>query len=151
MKSELPYGMKGMKGPGANTNYQKSSEVEVPPAGECSWLGRFQDAGWSVRIHPRLNDSQWKVFGERAEETWDATRFAYDPVKSLELLGELFPRHTLALMWPKCGYRTAHGRVGQPPVYVVCNAQARHTETKVVDVTGARVGIARCDEHQGQL
>lgn len=123
-------------------NYQKAQPVPAPlPQLEYSWLGRWADAGWAIRITPRLNDNQWDKFSARAEETWDEAALNYSPDKSLELLHALFPTHTLALTWPKCGKRTDAG---------LCGAQAQHTEVRT-DVTGARVGIARCDAHQGQL
>lgn len=134
-------------------NYEKATDVPVPPA-ECSWLGRWQDVGWAIRITPRLGDSDWKVFELRAEETWDPSSLNYDAMKSLELLGELFPRCELSLVWPRCGKRTVGqrtARIGRVPAVEVCGAMAKHTDTHIKDVTGARVGIARCDAHQGQL
>lgn len=124
-------------------NYQKAQPVPAPlPQLEYSWLGRWADVGWAIRITPRLNDSQWKVFGLVAnDDTWDEEKLNYSAEKSLEVLHRLFPRHELALTWPKCGKWTDAG---------LCGAQAQHTEVRT-DVTGARVGIARCDAHQGQL
>jgi hypothetical protein len=123
-------------------NYQKAEPVPDPgPQLDHSWLGRWQDVGWAIRITPRLNDSQWKVFGLVADDTWDEEKLSYSADKSLEVLHRLFPRHELALTWPKCGKWTGSE---------TCGAQARHTQV-MVDATGARVGIARCGVHRGQL
>lgn len=132
--------MRIREGRGGNM-YKKSEPVTKAPELDHSWLGRWQDVGWAIRITPRLNDSQWKVFGLVAEETWDEEKLNYSAEKSLEVLHRLFPRYELALTWPKCGKWTDSG---------LCGAQARHTQV-MVDASGARVGIARCDAHQGQL
>lgn len=127
----------------------------VPPAlreTEYSWLGRWSDIGWSIRIHPRLTPTQWDVYGKRAEECWDPAMRNYNPVKTMELLAALFPTHELVLKWPTCGKRLEAGNgVKGLPVRTICGAQAQHTEVQTLDVNGARVGIARCDAHRGQL
>jgi len=133
--------------------YRKGEAVPAQDKGELmhSWLGRWQDVGWSIRITPRLTETQWEKYGARAQECWDSERLTYDAQKSLELLNALFPTHALSLTWPKCTYRMKQPRMGKTPLIVVCNGQAQHTETKTLDVTGARVGIARCDRHRGLL
>jgi hypothetical protein len=134
-----------------NPNYQKAADVTTVPADECSWLGRFQDVGWALRITPRLTQEEWLQLNRHYGEAWDKERFSYDGLRALEMVHTQFPRHELSLVWPKCTYRYRVDRVGRSPVYAECNAQARHTEVRVTDVTGARVGIARCDLHQGRL
>lgn len=127
---------------------------EVPAGDACSWLGKFANNGWAIRIMPRLNDRQWEAYGRRAGETWDGATLSYDAVRSLELLQSMFPRHTLVLKWPTCTKRTLSGAVRTGaglPVFAVCGAQAQYTDTKLRDVNGALVAIARCDQHRGQL
>lgn len=131
--------------------YKKSEPVTKAPELDHSWLGRYQDVGWAIRITPRLTKEQWSEWGQRTEEAWDYVSLNYNAHKSLELLHQLFPTHQLALTWPKCGYRVKVPRSGQTPVYQPCGAQAQHTEVHQRDVNGARVGIARCDQHKGQL
>jgi hypothetical protein len=133
---------------------KRKAEDVVPddrPSSEFSWLGKWQEMGWAIRIYPKLTDDQWVSYGRRAGNCWDKGAFRYDPVKCLELLHELFPSHDLVLKWPRCTYRTKQERVGKVPLYLVCDAQAKHTEVRAQDVTGARVGIARCDDHKGLL
>lgn len=127
---------------------------EIPEGGgaiQFSWLGSFADTGWAIKIYPRLSEEQWRAYSRRANEAWDKEAFGYDATKALELLHGLFPTHQLSLKWPKCTYRIRRDRPGRLPLYDICGAQARHTEVRTEDVTGARVGIARCDEHRGQL
>lgn len=116
-----------------------------------SWLGKWGDVGWSIRISPRLTEAQWGTYGKRADETWDEAARSYSSVKSLELLGELFPTHTLTLVWPKCTYRTAFHREGQVPLYVLCGQRGTVTQTHLRDVYDNKVALARCTQHQGQL
>lgn len=132
---------------------RKATAVPPAPKGEeVSWLGRWQDVGWAIRIHPRLKPEQWDTYGKRASECWDGDRFTYDPLKTMELLAVLFPAHELVLKWPTCGKRLNAGRsLSGLPVRTICGAMAKHTEVHTLDVNGARVGIARCDEHRGQL
>lgn len=136
----------------SGTNYQKAETVDAQ-TGELdhSWLGRYQDVGWAIRITPRLTDGQWQLWSQRADETWDYTVLNYDPHKALELLGELFPRHTVSLTWPKCGKRHSVRKADGKRYTDICGTQAKHTEVHVRDVNGAKVGIARCDRHRGQL
>lgn len=128
-----------------------NASESVPAGDACSWLGKFAHNGWAIQITPRLSDRQWESFGHRAGETWDGGAFAYDAMRSLELLRSLFPRHAFALKWPTCTKRQELPREGKPPLYVVCGAQAQHTETKLRDVSGCLVAIARCEQHRGQL
>lgn len=139
-------------GGGDHTSMRKAEEVVATPDSDHSWLGRWADVGWAVRITPRLTEEQWGPFYARAEETWNPHTLNYDPMKSLELLQELLPKHDLALVWPKCGKRVeVYVRDKGRRMVSVCGAQAQHTEVHQRDVNGARVGIARCDRHRGQL
>jgi hypothetical protein len=133
--------------------YRKGEAIPAQDKSELShsWLGRWQDVGWAIRITPRLTEAQWGQYGNQADQCWDHVALNYDPDKTLELLHALFPTHELALTWPKCTYRSTTPRAGSTPLHATCGAQAKHTEVRVIDVTGARVGIARCDEHRGQL
>lgn len=117
----------------------------------CSWLGSFAEVGWSIRIEPRLSNAQWERLSAPLDTVWSTSARSYDPVKCLELLGELFPAHALAMHWPQCTYRTATEREGKLPLINVCNAEARHTAVGIRDTKGKRVGIPRCQEHRGQL
>lgn len=123
---------------------------------ECSWLGRWSDVGWSIRIEPKLTQEQWDRYALRAEECWDEATRNYDPLKTLELLGSLLPTHQCSVMWPRCGKRLNAGGIKQgdaivKPFYALCGAVAKHTETHIRDAYGNRVALARCDEHRGQL
>lgn len=117
-----------------------------------SWLGRWADVGWAIKIGRKLKDEEWSWFGLRAEETWDEELNGYSAEKSLALLGELFPGVALDLVWPKCAYRTLQPlSAGGHHLWVVCDNTAKHTETQARDVLGNRVAIARCERHRGQL
>jgi hypothetical protein len=140
---------------GIPVNYQKATPVPTAaPESACSWLGRWSDVGWAIRIEPRLTDEQWRAYGKRSNEGWDEAVRRYDPLKTLEVLASLVHRHKFTVSWPKCGKRTitASRTTGSGlPVYVVCGEVAKHTDTHLQDVHGVRTAIARCDAHQGLL
>lgn len=111
-----------------------------------SWLGKWADVGWSVRVEPKLSDEEWAQVNPNLGKCWDEVNRNYDGMKAVEMLHELLPNHQLRLMWPKCGYRSRHGyRVS------ICGAAAHFTVTHGRDVYDQRVAIARCELHRGQL
>lgn len=137
---------------GVPINYQRATPVPTaPPESACSWLGRWSDVGWAIRIEPRLTEDQWRTYGTRSNEGWDEAARRYDPLKTLELLGSLFPTHTFSLAWPRCGKRVEVPRKDKLPLFLNCGEVAKHTDTHLQDVHGERTAIARCDQHQGQL
>lgn len=152
MPTSLPYGMKEMKHPNPAPVRRAGPVDEDPrPVTEFSWLGKWVDCGWSIRIHPHLTGAEWAKYSPRADEGWDTEASVFSPTKTLDLLHDLFPTHELHLTWPKCTYRSRTPRHGKTPLFVVCGAQARYTEVRAEDVAGNKVAIARCDAHRGQL
>lgn len=132
--------------------YRKAGPVPNAPAEQdCSWLGRWSDVGWAIRIEPRLTKEQWGQYSARSSEGWDETVRRYDPLKTMEVLLSLFPTHSFAVMWPRCGKRIVVSRRDKLPVYLECGEVAKHSETHLKDVHGTRTAIARCDKHRGQL
>lgn len=135
------------------TNYKKASEVVPPnkPESEFSWLGRWKDNGWSVRIEPRLAPAEWDRITPRLEETFSETLLNYDPMKSLELLQELLPKHMFTLIWPRCGYRKVVPRKDKRPLIIPCNAVAQFSHTNLRDVYDNKTTLARCEEHRNLM
>jgi len=117
-----------------------------------SWLGRWEDVGWAIRIGRKLTDGEWRAFGKRAEETWDDEARGYSAQAGLTLLGELFPGVTLELMYPRCNKRLqTEGKSSRGlPVYVLCDAPGV-VATHVTEAGGSRVCVVRCEAHAGQL
>lgn len=124
---------------------------------EYSWLGRWVDNGYAVRIHPRLTEEQWAPVYKRGEDLWDNDLGRYSEVKTIELLAELFPTHELVIVWPKCTHRTRSGELRDGsgavvrPWYTVCGQVAKHTALELRDVYDNRMAVPRCARHQGQL
>jgi hypothetical protein len=117
-----------------------------------SWLGKWADVGWSVRVEPKLADEEWAQVNPNLGKCWDEVNRVYDGMKAVELLHELLPNHQLRLMWPKCGYRDVLTRRSTGRKYIsICGAAAHFTVTHGRDVYDQRVAIARCELHRGQL
>jgi hypothetical protein len=127
------------------------------PDGEYSWMGKWADNGYSVRISPRLSSLDWDKVHLRADECWDTELRRYSEIKTMELLAELFPTHELVIVWPKCTHRERAGGLrngdGQMvrPWFTVCGQVAKHTELALRDVYDNRFALPRCAEHQGEL
>lgn len=113
-----------------------------------SWLGRWADVGWAIRIGRKLRNEEWDQWAKRADETWDNTRRNYDPHLAMDLLGEMFPGVALQIVWPPCGKRMT---TVLPSKFVICDKSAMHTETQLRDVLGNKVTLARCAAHRGML
>lgn len=117
-----------------------------------SWLGRWEDVGWAIRIGRKLTDAEWAEFGKHAGETWNTETMNYSPSYSLVLLQSLFPGVQCEVVWPRCNKRlktdqnSSHGL----PVFVLCDADG--TSAVNVDTAGGRrVCVVRCEAHAGQL
>ena len=135
---------------GDRTSMNKAGPV--PPHGECSWLGRWQDNGWAIRIEPKLDSHDWDRYIRRAEESWSVSLGNYDPLVSLRILGDIFPERTVSIVWPRCGKRLEMYARDQRKWYsMTCGAVAKHTVTKIRDAYDNQVALARCEAHQGQL
>jgi hypothetical protein len=133
--------------------YRKGEEVPVQDKidTEFSWLGRWKDNGWSIRIEPRLKREEWDPITVQLDSTWNATLMNYDAMASMELLERCLPKHELTLMWPRCGKKITQAREGKLPIVGVCGQVARFNVPGLLDAYDNKTVLARCEVHRGQI
>lgn len=99
----VPLGTREEADPGFVGYKDPASQVNRPVGrgdGNCSWLGRFEDNGWSIQITPRLTREQWNLFAIDADDyREDGTSGYYALDLAFLHLREMFPDHTLV---PHC-------------------------------------------------
>lgn len=68
-----------------------------------SWLGRFKDNGWAIKISPSLTGDQWNEYACRADEVYVEMPMIggyYSITRAFDLLREIFPGHVLSPYCP---------------------------------------------------
>jgi hypothetical protein len=78
-----------------------SEQTETPLPTDRSYLGRWEDSGWSIQIEPKLTDEQWSQFKLYSGLMWNPTIEEFDVNLAMKLLALLFPRHLFTILIPK--------------------------------------------------
>ena len=85
--------------PATKVNRVVVSNTEDEP--DRSYLGRWEDSGWSIMIEPKLTKEEWGEYARHGAKTWNPTIEDWDVNIAMTLLKLLFPRHTLTILIPK--------------------------------------------------
>lgn len=92
------------------SNETTPAPAQRPGYAGNSWLGRWRENGWAIRITPKLSEDQWRWLGLQSDQMWDAKERKYTSEKCEALLRSLFPDRELAVIPCLCDGPHPHPR-----------------------------------------